>query len=288
MALCLTALAGAAQVKAAPLKVEIYNPGEKGAFPVSSEIISGKSEVLLVDAQFRRSDAEALVDRLKATGKILTAIYISQSDPDFYFGLDTVTAAFPGVKVLATPQTVSAIRANKDAKLAYWGPMLKDQAPRALIVPQAIAGESLRIDGEVVKIVGLDGPSPDRTALWIPSERTIVGGVVVFAGSHVWMADTQTPSARKAWIAELDRIIALKPRRVVPGHFIPGADDANALSVQSVKFTRDYVQAFDEEAARASDAALLIAAMKSRYPSLPGEPVLEMSAKVAKGEMKWP
>src|SRR5688500_19894944 len=76
------------------LEIEVYNPGAKGIFPVSSSIISGGSEVMLIDAQFRRSDAEALVSKLKATGKKLTTVYISHSDPDFYFGLDTITAAF--------------------------------------------------------------------------------------------------------------------------------------------------------------------------------------------------
>jgi hypothetical protein len=54
-----------------------------------------------------------------------------------------------------------------------------------------------------------------------------------------------------------------------------------------VRFTADYIKAFDEETAKAKDSAALIAAMKLRYPNL-GEPSsLELSAKVAKGEMKW-
>ncbi len=45
------------------LTMEVYNPGEKSVFPVSSEIISGKHEVALIDAQFQRNDAEELVKR---------------------------------------------------------------------------------------------------------------------------------------------------------------------------------------------------------------------------------
>ncbi|MNE50770.1 hypothetical protein D3C80_1453630 [compost metagenome] len=54
-----------------------------------------------------------------------------------------------------------------------------------------------------------------------------------------------------------------------------------------MRFTANYVEAFDAEAAKAKDAATLIAAMKKRYPGLADESSLELGAKVAKGEMKW-
>jgi hypothetical protein len=54
-----------------------------------------------------------------------------------------------------------------------------------------------------------------------------------------------------------------------------------------VQFTADYIKAFDEETVRARDAAALVAAMKKRFPALGEVSSLELSAKVAKGEMKW-
>jgi hypothetical protein len=54
-----------------------------------------------------------------------------------------------------------------------------------------------------------------------------------------------------------------------------------------VQFTADYIKAFDEETAKAKDSAELSGAMKKRYPDLGEESSLELSAKVAKGEMKW-
>lgn len=116
--------AGAAGVFAAsaePLRLEVYNPGEKAIFAVSSELLVGQREAMLIDAQFSRADAEQLVKRIQASGKTLSTIYISHGDPDFYFGLDVLKAAFPEAKILATAQTVAHIQATKDAKLAYWG-----------------------------------------------------------------------------------------------------------------------------------------------------------------------
>ena len=42
-----------------------------------------------------------------------------------------------------------------------------------------------------------------------------------------------------------------------------------------------------EEAAKAKDSAALIAALKQRYPDLGGTESLNLSAKVAKGELAW-
>lgn len=268
----------------APLQVEVYNPGEKSTFAVSSEIISGKTDAILIDAQFQRNDAQALVQKIRDSGKKLTTIYISHSDPDYYFGLDVLKAAFPDAKILATPATVAHIRASMQGKLAYWGPILKDNAPGSLVLPQALKGNSLTLEGKKLDIIGLRAPTPDRSFVWIPSIKTVVGGVVVMGNIHVWIADTQTPASRKHWLKTLDQIEALKPVTVVPGHFAAGAPQ----TLESVRFTRDYLKAFEVEAAKAKTAAELITAMKARYPKLSEESSLEMSAKVVKGEMKWP
>lgn len=277
-------LAQAAQ----PLQLEVFNPGARSMFPVSSEIVTGQAEAVLIDAQFQRNDAEALVRKIKATGKKLTTVYISHSDPDYYFGLDVVQAAFPDAKIVATPQTVAAIQASKDGKLAHWGPILKDNAPKALVVPEALAGDSLTLEGRKIQVVGLDGPTPERSFAWIPSLKAVVGGIPVSANIHVWVADTQTPQSRRDWIKTLDRIAALHPKAVVPGHSLPNADGSAPYTVASVKFTRSYLQAFEVEAAKAKDSGELIAAMKKRYPRLEDASSLELGAKVVKGEMKWP
>lgn len=280
----LSGLSGFANAAGA-LTMEVYNPGEKSVFPVSSEIISGEHEVALIDAQFQRNDAEQLVEKIKATGKTLTTVYISHSDPDFYFGLDTIKAAFPQAKIVATAQTVNAIRASKDGKLAYWGPILKDNAPGSVVVPQPLNGNSFTVDGQKVEVKGLNGPTPERTYVWIPALKAVVGGVPVSGNNiHLWVADTQTAQSRADWQQALESIKALKPEVVVPGHFLPGAPQ----TLESVTFTQNYLTALETALPKAKDANQLIAEMKKLYPNLKDESSLELSAKVLKNEMKWP
>lgn len=274
----------AALAGAAPLSLEVYNPGSASVFPVSSEIVSGAHDAVLIDAQFQRNDAQALVDRIRAGGKTLTTVYVSHSDPDYYFGLDVVHAAFPQARIVATASTVAAIKELKDRKLAYWGPVLKENAPRSLLLPEVLQGDRLMLEGHELQIRGLDGPAPARSYVWIPSLKAIVGGPEVFSGTHVWVADTPTAEERIQWWATLETMKSLHPARVVPGHGLGEASGALA----AVGFTQRYLRRFDAERVRAADANALIAAMKVAYPDLADASWLELGARVVMGEAKWP
>ncbi|MDR2307644.1 MAG: MBL fold metallo-hydrolase [Paucimonas sp.] len=278
---CVT-LAGQAMA-GEPLKLDVYNPGHDAIFPVSSVIVSGAHDAILVDAQFGKAQAEQVVERLRASGKQLTTIYVSHGDPDYYFGLDTITQAFPKARVVASAATVEHIRKTMDAKLAYWGPQMGADKPAKLVLPQVLAGNRLELEGQALEVVGLDGPQPDRSFVWIPSIKAVVGGVVVSEHIHVWMADTQTAKSHADWLSTLDKIERLAPRTVVPGHYLGDS----SRSLEAVRFTARYILDFDAEAAKAVNADALIAAMKKRYPNLAEESSLELGAKVAKGEMKW-
>lgn len=202
---------------AAPLTIDTWNPQEKGIFPVSSTLVSGPKEAVLFDAQFSVKDGEALVEKIRRSGKTLNKIVITSGDPDFYFGLQPLVKAFPNAKVVATQHVVDHIKATKDAKLAFWGPQMKDGAPTELVVPQVLASTTFMVDGEKVDI---EQPDSYAAYVWIPSAKTILGGTGVAWGIHVWTADTQTPESRKQWQETLENMAAHKPERVIPGHYL--------------------------------------------------------------------
>ncbi|CAB1404197.1 Metallo-beta-lactamase superfamily protein PA0057 [Pseudomonas fluorescens] len=281
--LATAALGFAAHAAAANLTLDVYNPGTQAIFPVTSVLVSGEKEAILVDAQFGKSQAQQVVEKIRASGKQLTTIYISHGDPDYYFGLDTLTQAFPKAKVLASQPTVDHINQTVAGKLAFWGPKMGTDVPAKTIVPGVLKGDSLMLEGQKLQVIGLQGKQPDRSFVWIPSLKAVVGGVVVAENIHVWMADTQTAQSHADWLDTLRSIERLKPATVIPGHYLGDS----SRSLVSVKFTADYIKAFDAETAKAKDSAALIAAMKKRYPSLGEESSLELSAKVAKGEMAW-
>lgn len=282
----MTIVTGAIDATAAgaALQWKAFPAGENGFFraPV---LVWGKSEAVLIDGGFTLPDGRALVEAIRATGRTLTAIYVSQSDPDYYFSLGPIRAAFPEVRVLAASETIAAIKANVEKKLATWAPQLGDNGPKTLadvVMPAAFEGTSLSVDGQAIKIVPATGLA-NRRYLWVPSLSTIFGGVMIFSGVHVWTADTEGVEARAVWIAQLDAMLARKPAIVVPGHMTLQAATGEA----AITYTRDYLEAFEQELAKAGDSATLIAAMTARYPDAGMGVALQIGAKVALGEMKW-
>ncbi|CAB3738370.1 MBL fold metallo-hydrolase [Achromobacter piechaudii] len=281
-----TALAGCAATSAtvAPLQWKHFPAGEKGFFraPV---LLSGTKEAILIDGGFSLPDGRAVAEAIKASGKTLTTIYISQSDPDYYFSLGPIKAAFPAAKVIAASDTIAAIRANVQKKIDIWAPQLKENGPQTLadiVFPEPFDGPSLSLEGNVIEIVKAQDLGA-RRYLWVPSLNAVFGGVLVFSGLHVWTADTATPALRAAWVKNLDAIAARKPAVVVPGHM----SATGALDVSAVTYTRDYLLAFEEEVGKAANSDALIAAMNKRYPNAGLPAALQIGAKVAKGEMKW-
>lgn len=261
-----------------------FPAGESGFFraPV---LLTGPTEALLIDGGFTFPDGEALAEAIRATGKTLITIYVSQADPDYYFSLKPVRAAFPDARVLAAPETLAAIKGSVENKLQVWGPQLGKNGPQTLqdiVLPKAYDSGPLSVDGEAVEIVSAEGFA-DRRYLRVPSLDAIFGGLLVFADLHVWTADTPTKEERAAWVANLDRIIAAAPSIVVAGHLRPGAK----TNLSGVEHTRRYLLAFDEELAKAADAAALKAAMEARFPRLDNGLALDIGSKVATGEMSW-
>ena len=74
---------------------------------------------------------------------------------------------------------VDHIKATKDAKLAFWGPQMKDGAPTTLVVPQVLASTTFMVDGEKIDI---EQPDSYAAYVWIPSAKTILGGTGVSWG----------------------------------------------------------------------------------------------------------
>ncbi|GAA0516718.1 Vmh family MBL fold metallo-hydrolase [Tatumella terrea] len=273
-------LAGVTTATAAPLDFTVYNPGANGIFPVSSTLVTGKKDAILFDAQFSVKDGEQLVKLIHSSGKKLTQIVITAGDPDYYFGLEPLVKAFPGVSIVATPRVVSHIEATQKAKLAYWGPKMQDGAPGQLFTPQVIPQTRFTFEGQPVEI---REAGSQQAYVWFPEEKTLLGGTAVDAGIHVWTADTQTPESRKEWRDTLKQMLALHPRRVIPGHYLGEALPGD----QAVSFTLRYLEDFERALQLHHDAATLTRVMEKAWPNLGDVSSLELSAKVNTGEMKW-
>lgn len=266
----------------APLQIKVFNT-DANSFHVSSVLVSGQRDAMLIDAQFTRADAHRLVAEVLASGKALKMVYVSHGDPDFYFGLEVIRAEFPDIAIYASQPTIDWITKTVDKKVAFWGPKMGANAPQTPIIPSSLPPQGLSLEGQRIEIKGLDGELPGRSYAWIPSIGAVVGGVNVFSGLHLWTADTQSKSERAAWVKTLEGIEALAPKIVIPGHTLVGAP----AGLEAVAYSKIYLKRFEAELDKAPDAASLIDSMRLIYPDAGLTIALEIGAKVNTGEMKW-
>ena len=268
---------------AQPLAITVYNAGAN-SFNVNSTLVSGEKDAMVIDAGFTRADAYRIAANVLDSGKRLTTIYVSQADPDYYFGVETLKEFFPQADVVTTPAVLKKLSEKVAGKVAFWGPKMGANAPKQPVIPRALEGNTLTLEGQTIEIRGTDGVLAHRPYAWIPSIRAIVGNIGVFGNMHVWTADTQTPAERAAWVAELDEMAALKPALVVPGHMHAGTP----LDASSIAFTRSYLQTFEKNLSTAKTSAELVGAMQRAFPQVSdGAMSLDIGAKVNTGEMKW-
>lgn len=258
----------------------VYNSGKQAIFPVTSTIFYTDNEAMLVDAQFNAQDAQNIVNQIKRSGKPLTLIYISQADPDFYFGLNTILAAYPNARVAATAETVARIKQNSYEKMNYWRKQLGKQVPVTVYIPTIITDNQIQFGSETFEI---KGNNPYRTYLWLPSKKMIVGGSLLSNDMFVWTADAKSISDRINWNNCLVEMLALQPEIAIPGHYL----GIQPKGIEAIDFTRQYLKTYDYVLLSRSSKQDIISSMKRLYPDLGGEINLDMSTDIILGHLKF-
>src|SRR6201988_5394688 len=78
-------------------------------FWTNSVLIEGAHEVMLVDAQLTKTNAERLLQKIKKTKKPLSLIYITHEPADHFLGLEVCREAVPGARVIGNSEVVGRI-----------------------------------------------------------------------------------------------------------------------------------------------------------------------------------
>jgi glyoxylase-like metal-dependent hydrolase (beta-lactamase superfamily II) len=245
-------------------------------FWVNSVIIEGTHEVMLVDAQLTKTNAERVLQEVKETKKPLSIIYITHEHADHFLGLEVFKDAYPGVRIIANSTVVDRADKVYQQKIDKWKQILGSGATSRVVAIENFDGKSIAFDGSKIEVLKhIQGDTDENTMLWIPGQKILIAGDVLFNNMHLYTAETDS-KARQKWFTSLQEIRELKPSSVIPGHSKVGAPlDANT----AVDFTEKYLLAFEEELKKAKDPDSLINAMKERFPSADLLLALERGAK---------
>jgi glyoxylase-like metal-dependent hydrolase (beta-lactamase superfamily II) len=234
-----------------------------GFDPITSTLIYGEYDAVLVDAMGTVAEAEALADWIALHNRNLETIYITHAHFDHFYGLSILLDRFPSARAIATPDAVSAMQMSFTPIVERLARRLfPGQIPTKLIPPEAYEHDTFTLEGHELRIIEQGRTdSPDSTSLYIPSLGLIVAGDVVYNQCRIYVGDT-TPESRNNWIAALDRLAALNPTMVVAGHKKPGAPD----SPSTIQETKRYLQDFDRLQKTTTSDKELFDQMTELYP----------------------
>src|SRR6204780_5281757 len=141
-----------------------------GFDPITSTLIFGEHDAVLVDAMMTVAEAEALADWVALHNRNLETIYITHAHFDHFYGLGILLDGFPGARAIATPKTLNAMQMSftpvveRLARRCFPG-----QIATKLVAPEPYERHTFALEGHELRIIeqGYTG-SPDSTSLHVP------------------------------------------------------------------------------------------------------------------------
>jgi glyoxylase-like metal-dependent hydrolase (beta-lactamase superfamily II) len=180
------------------------------------------------------------------------------------------------VKIIANSAVVDRINQVYQEKIEKWQKIFGSGATSRVVTISKFDSNFVEFEGSKIEVLKhIRGDTDENTMLWIPGQRILIAGDVLFNDMHVYTAETDS-KARGEWLNSLNKIRELKPRLVIPGHSKVGALlDAST----AVDFTENYLLVFEKELKTAKDSDTFINTMKERFPSADLLLALERGAK---------
>jgi glyoxylase-like metal-dependent hydrolase (beta-lactamase superfamily II) len=134
-----------------PVVTNDLPPGvpERRWSPISSTLISGERDAVLVDTFITLDQNRTLVDWIAASGKNLTTIYATHGHGDHFFGVNTIRKRFPKARFVTTQDVVAIMRAQASSPVleSFWKSRFPGQIDSTLVIADELAG-TIEIEGQ--------------------------------------------------------------------------------------------------------------------------------------------
>jgi glyoxylase-like metal-dependent hydrolase (beta-lactamase superfamily II) len=265
-----------------PVVTDDFPPGAREVkwSPISSTLISGKRDAVLVDTAITIDQNQRLAEWIAASGKNLTTIYATHGHGDHFFGVNTIQKKFPKARLVATREVIAVMQKQASAPVVngYWKTRFPGQIDSTLGVADELKGGVIELEGEQLVSVPLGHTDTESTTcLHASSIGLAVCGDAVYNDVHLHLGESNA-EGQKEWIAALDKVESLNPVAVIAGHKRPGAPD----TPNSIEETRKYIRDFGRIAANTETASELYEQMLAIYPDRVNPAILWWSVRAMK------
>ncbi len=230
-----------------PVVTTDFAPGEQERPwpPISSTLIYGSRDAVVVDSFITLQQARAQADWIGSTGKNLTTIYATHGHGDHFFGASVLLERFPNARFVAASSAIQVMKEQTSPEFVakFWESRF--QGDRLIAIPLGFTDTA------------------GTTCLHVPSLELIAAGDAAYNGVHPRLMEANQNQKRDEWMSALDKMESLKPRIVVAGHKNMKNDDDGPRVIGQ---TRQYILDFQELAGKTTTAKELYDQMLSRYP----------------------
>ena len=262
------------------LQYKVYISSKMG-FSVTSTLIYGEKEVILIDSQMLVSEAGKVLEIIRETGKTLTKILITHAHLDHFGGTEVFTAAYPNAQVLAEEGVVKLIRETGEQQIKDLMPMYgKKLLPAQAVVPEVFASNTLTLEGNTVEVIpGLQGDFAPHSAFFIDTLKVLIVGDIAYPGMHAWTSDTDN-AQRNEWVASLEKLAVYPAELMITGHKHPRCPDSPKYIAEEIAYLKD----FNAANLTTQSGQELMDMMLVKYPELKSQGLLKIGAYANKKE----
>ena len=178
----------------APIPIAVADPlpnGERRMWqPVTSTLIHGEQDAVLVDPPFTNEAIERVGDWVASSGKNLTAIVATHGHGDHWFGSGVLAERF-GAPVVATAGTIAQMQGSLAARPYAWDKLFPGQIPPSTVTAVTAADNRLTLAGHPLQLVEVGHTDTDDTSvLHVPDLSLVVAGDALYNGAHVFIGES--------------------------------------------------------------------------------------------------
>jgi glyoxylase-like metal-dependent hydrolase (beta-lactamase superfamily II) len=199
-----------------PIPIHACNPGPYTGDGNWTWLIRGR-ETTLIDAGTGEPQHLQAVEQA-LDGAALSQVIVTHGHTDHASGVTALAARFPRVRFLKMPWP------ERDGRWPAPWESLGDGS----VVP---AGD------DTLSAIHTPGHAPDHLCLWHPQSRTLFCGDLAQKGTTIYIP-TNLQGDLVAYLASLERVLALRPALLLPAHG-PVIDDAETLLRNYIEHRRE-------------------------------------------------